>query len=178
MKRRLAVLLCVTLLWGCRDRSMPKNRVINQSTTVNDVLAEQTSTAEPTVTPEAEVQETTEPENPYETVDIDLTQSSETMLYSEVVDMGTNTENYEGQTIRIHGQYLLFHDDMSENSYPMVIVFDATKCCATGLVFDLSAEMNLPQEEQEFTVTGILAKQSSEDCPYPILQNAVISEIN
>ena len=168
----LAMILALT---GCRDRSMPNNRVINKTKTVTDVMEAQAAPAAETAPAETA---TTEPaaseETAYDTIDIDLTQSSETMLYSEVVDMGTSVENYVGKVIRVHGQYMLFHDEMSSNSYPTVIVLDATKCCATGLVFDLEQD-NYPQEDQEFTVIGVLDRPDSEDCPFPILKHAVIT---
>lgn len=154
---------------------MPNNRVVNKTKTVTDVMEEQT-TAAPEATPAEEViVETAPAKMRYDTVDIDLTQSSETMLYSEVIDMGTSPENYVGKIIKVHGQYMFFHDEMSENSYPTVVVLDATKCCATGLVFELEGDAGYPQEDQEFTVTGVLDYPSSEDCPFPILKNAVIT---
>ena len=89
---------------------MPNNRVVNKTKTVTDVMEEQT-TAAPEATPAEEViVETAPAEMRYDTVDIDLTQSSETMLYSEVIDMGTSPENYVGKIIKVHGQYMFFHD--------------------------------------------------------------------
>ena len=169
----LSIAVCF-LLGGCRDRSMPNNRVISQSKSVEDVIQEQTAeqTAEAVI--ETAVPEEPEPVNTYAEVDLDLTKSSETMLYSEVIDIGTNPSNYAGKVIRVGGQYMNYHDEMSANTYPVVIVLDATKCCATGLVFELK-DGNYPKDEEEFTVTGILDYAYSEDCPFPVLKEAEIS---
>ncbi|MBR2675294.1 MAG: hypothetical protein IKE28_00090 [Solobacterium sp.] len=169
----ISIAVCF-LMCGCRDRSMPNNRVIRQSKTVEDVIQEQTAEQTPETVIETAVPEETEPENTYASVDLDLTKSSETMLYSEVIDIGTNPDSYAGKVIRVEGQYMNYHDDMSANTYPVVIVLDATKCCATGLVFELK-EGNYPKDEEEFTVTGILDYAYSDDCPFPVLKEAEIS---
>ncbi len=174
LRKWIFLLTACLLLGGCRDRSMPNNRVINQTKSVEDVLQEQTVEQTPEPAKETAVPEETKTVNTYETIDLDLTKSSETMLYSEVIDIGTNPDSYAGKIIRVAGQYMNYHDEMSENTYPVVIVLDATKCCATGLVFELK-EGSYPRDEEEFTVTGILDYAYSDDCPFPVLKEAEIS---
>lgn len=183
--RRMTALLCISLLSfvlsGCKARTMPNSReggVISQSQSVNDVLAQRTGEEIPaTIAPETVQTETPQPQSTveYETVDIDLTDSSETMLYSEVIMITDELDSNLGKVIRIKGQYMDYHDDMSSSSYPAVIVLDATKCCATGLVFELS-DGSYPGEGEEITVTGVLADFPTADSPFPLLEHAIITE--
>ena len=182
MKRLIQSVLVsglVLMLVGCHSGTMPNNRpgVVSNNQSVNDVLEAQTAdTPQPQETPEA----VTEPEPQesgivYDTVDVDLTQSSDTMLYSEVIMMADEMDSYLGKTVKIHGEYMYYHDDMSEYYYPSVIVLDATKCCATGLVFQLAEGDVYPEEGEQITVTGVYDTYLTSDSPFLTLKNAVVT---
>ena len=72
-------------------------------------------------------------ENDLTEVDLDLTQLSSTMVYSEVYNMMLAPEKYEGKTIRITGMLEVYED--AGQTYFACIITDATACCAQGLEF-------------------------------------------
>jgi len=82
---------------------------------------------------DAEEVETIEDNN---SVDIDLTVLSSTMVYSEVYNMMVNPDEYMGKTIKVIGPYyasqLVYG---TEKYYHFVVISDATACCQNGIEF-------------------------------------------
>lgn len=96
-------------------------------------------------------------------VDVDLTQLSSTMIYSEVYNMMVTPEDYVGKTIRMSGQFAAYEGNPQNTDGPAyyfaVVIADATACCQQGLEFVWKGEHNYPEDypEQgtEITVTGV-----------------------
>ena len=65
---------------------------------------------------------------------MDMTFMSSTVIYSEVLNMMTNPEEYAGRTIRITGLVV------------GCIIPDATQCCAQGVQFFSNGEHNYPDD--------------------------------
>lgn len=74
---------------------------------------------------------------PVEGIDLDLTQLSSTMVFSEVYQMMFYPEEYVGKTIRMFGQFLVYQDQQTEELYFACVVQDALACCAQGIEFIL-----------------------------------------
>jgi len=85
-----------------------------------------------TDTEEVETNETNEDSN---SIDIDLTALSSTMVYSEVYNMMVYPDEYLGKTIKIVGPYYASQLDGTEKYYHFVIISDATACCQNGMEF-------------------------------------------
>lgn len=68
-------------------------------------------------------------------IDVDLTQMSSVMVYSEVYNIMMNPEAYLGQTIKIEGPYYASFWEETGNYYHYVIIEDAAACCTQGLEF-------------------------------------------
>lgn len=90
-------------------------------------------------------------------VDVDLTQLSSTMVYSEVYAMAYEPEQYMGKTVKMKGQFSSFEGTAGQIYYTC-IVQDATACCAQGLEFELRDNYSYPDDYpelgDEITVVG------------------------
>lgn len=89
-------------------------------------------------------------------VDLDLTQLSGTMVYSQIYDMICNADAYLGKTVKIRGLFSVYED--GDKIYYACVIQDATACCAQGLEFtpadNLSYPEDFPELDKEITVVG------------------------
>jgi Predicted membrane protein len=89
-------------------------------------------------------------------VDVDLTQLSSTMVYSEVYAMVYEPEQYTGKTVKMHG--LFATQEYNGDRLYACIVQDATACCAQGLEFEMAENLvypdDYPEPGTEITVVG------------------------
>ena len=133
----------------------PPETKVPESETSAETLSSVLMT-EPTETATESTEEISEVQQA-QNVDIDLTQMSSTIVFSEVYNMMMTPEDYQGKVIKMKGQ--LFTDfDSYGNRYFACVVLDATACCAQGLGFIPKDEYSYPDdfsEEDEITVTGI-----------------------
>lgn len=103
--------------------------------------------------PEAETSAGTEAAAPEtDGVDVDLTQLSSTMVYSEVYAMVCAPEDYLGKTVRMRG--LFASQEVEGQRLYACIIQDATACCAQGLEFEPENAEKLPEPGAEITVQG------------------------
>ncbi len=93
-----------------------------------------------------------------EDIDIDLTEFSSTMVYSEVYNIVEQPETYIGKVVKAKGAFDVFTDIETGNKYFTVIVADATSCCSQGIEFVWKGEHTYPNDYPELgteiTVTG------------------------
>ena len=108
-------------------------------------------------------------------VDLDLTELSSTLIYSEVYNMLITPDDYKGKIIKMKGQFNQYTDDETGKIYNSVIIPDATACCQQGLEFELSDKTN-PNFEQgtQITVVGTFDTYSDGEFLYCHLKNAKI----
>lgn len=108
-------------------------------------------------------------------VDLDLTELSSTLIYSEVYNMLITPDDYKGKNIKMKGQFNQYTDEQTGKTYNAVIIPDATACCQQGLEFELSDKTN-PNFEQgaEITVVGTFDTYSEGELLYCHLKNAKI----
>ncbi len=111
-------------------------------------------------------------------VDIDLTQLSSTMVYSEVYNMMITPEDFIGKTVRMEGFFAMQHDDESGNDYYACIIQDATACCSQGIEFVPPADMKYPDDFPELdsiiTVSGVFDMYEEGEYTYCTLRDSVI----
>lgn len=95
-------------------------------------------------------------------VDLDLTQMSSTVVYSEVYNIMTDPETYMGKTIKMDGQFAVYTDEETGKHYFACIITDATACCQQGIEFIWEGNHMYPQDYPEMgtiiTVTGVFDK--------------------
>lgn len=108
--------------------------------------------------------------------DLDLTQLSSTLIYSEVYNMLITPDDYKGKIIKMKGLFNQYTDEQTGKTYNAVIIPDATACCQQGLEFELSDKTN-PNFEQgaEITVVGTFDTYSEGELLYCHLKNAKIT---
>ena len=91
-------------------------------------------------------------------IDIDLTQMSSTMVFSQVYNITMTPEDYQGKVIKMKGQFLSDLDTETNTRYYACLILDATACCAEGLGFvpkdGYLYPEDFPEPDGEITVTG------------------------
>ena len=87
-------------------------------------------------------------------VDVDLTQLSSTMVYSEVYNIMMAPEDYVGKVIRMNGECVSAYYEPTDATYYSIIIQDATACCAQGIEYVLGDGQAYPEDGGEATVTG------------------------
>lgn len=125
-------------------------------------------------------------ENDNNEIDVDLTQMSKTMVYSEVFNMMTNPAAYIKEIIKAKGEFATFQetDDegnpVSDKIYFACLIKDATACCQQGLEFILTDDYkypeDYPEEGTEITIVGEFHTYMEGDLQYCHLTNAKIVE--
>lgn len=71
----------------------------------------------------------------YDSIDIDLTTMTSTMVYSQVNNMLNYPTEYIGKIVKIEGPFLPFDSNDPDYCYPAILIRDATACCASGMEF-------------------------------------------
>lgn len=164
IKKLIAVALLMALAACSEKKESPK--------TVSDVLP-----ANITVTEGAEAADDG-------TAEVDLTQLSSTMVYSEVYNMMVTPENYIGKTVKMRGQFTVYEgnpdskNNYGEERYFSVVIADATACCQQGLEFVLAGDPvypdNYPEVGTEISVTGTFEIYKEGEYEYCRLVNSEI----
>lgn len=159
MKKIIAIILALVLALSfvsCSKNSDKNENSISKTTTENTTKVTETTT-------EAK------------SVDLDLTELSSTVVYSEVYNMLITPDDYKGKIIKMKGQFNQYTDEETGKIYNAVIIPDATACCQQGLEFELSDKTN-PNFEQgtQITVVGTFDTYSDGKFLYCHLKNAKI----
>ena len=107
-------------------------------------------------------------------VDVDLTALSSTMVYGEVSNMMTNSDNYMGKIIKASGVYATQHFEKTNDNYHYVVIEDAASCCKQGIEFVWSGEHKFPEDYPtkgaEIELVGVYGKYEELGQPYYYLQ--------
>lgn len=111
-----------------------------------------------------------------ESYDVDLTELSSTMVYSEVYNMVTSPDDYLGKRIKMSGNFGVYQDQTTGKLYYACLIADATSCCSQGIEFVLEGEHtypdDYPQINSTITVTGIFDTYEENGYIYCQLINA------
>ena len=112
-------------------------------------------------------------------VDLDLTQLSGTVVYSQVYDMMNEPDSYMGQRIRMDGSFSYYMDEDTQQEYFAAIIADATACCAQGIEFVWKGEHAYPEDypplDTDITVTGTFDTYCEGDYMYVQLVDADVA---
>ncbi|MCR5668693.1 MAG: hypothetical protein K6G05_06550 [Lachnospiraceae bacterium] len=107
---------------------------------------------------------------------VDLTTLSSTMVYSEVYNMLINPTEYIGKTVKMEGQFRVYHDESTNKYYFACIISDATACCTQGIEFELAGDFNYPDdypaEGSDICVTGVFDTYQEDESTYCVLRDA------
>ncbi len=185
MRKPCVLGLCLALLLalaGCGSSGAASEKAAGQSTTVKDVLeagmaaADATPATAATPAPTPTATPAPVPDSTAETVDVDLTVLSATMVYSEVYNMVYHPEDYIGKTVKMDGTFAYYHDEATGGDYFACIVQDATACCAEGIEFVLAGEHAYPEDypalDEDICVVGEFDTYLEGGNSYCTLRNA------
>ncbi len=111
-------------------------------------------------------------------IDVDLTQLSSTMVYSEVYNMLNKPDGYKGKTVKMNGAFSVYEDESTGNVYLACIIADATACCSQGIEFQLAGKHKYPDDYpelgSEITVTGTFGTYDEGEYTYCQLSDATL----
>lgn len=111
-------------------------------------------------------------------VDVDLTELSATMVYSEVFNMMTEVDEYVDKTVKMEGLFSVYQDETTGEYHYGCIIQDATACCAQGLEFILAKDRkypdDFPEEGETISVIGVFDYERDGVYQYVFLKDAEI----
>lgn len=112
-------------------------------------------------------------------IDLDLSGFSNTMAYSELYNITSTPDEYLGQTIRLKGNFSVYHDEAADKYYYACLITDSAACCSAALEFVPEENMTYPDDfpelESEITVMGTLETYEENGTKYCHLVNAQMS---
>ena len=108
-------------------------------------------------------------------VDVDLTQLSSTMVYSEVYNIMMAPEDYVGKVIRMNGECVSAYYEPTDATYYSIIIQDATACCAQGIEYVLTDGQTYPADGGDATVTGRFESYDEEGITWYHLVDASVN---
>ena len=196
MKKRMFIGILtgmILMLTACGNATDTSQRTPNTSSkTTQEVLDAQIAAAQeketptqditPTVTEEITPTETITPTaqiSPaesvvdYNNIDVDLTQMSSTVVYSEVYSMLLTPKDYEGLVVKMSGGYT--YAEGETQIYHACIIADATACCQQGIEFvPADTAFVAPEVGTTITVTGTFLIYYEGSNMYVTLKDAVV----
>jgi hypothetical protein len=162
-----AIAVMVTIISaGCGESAKAGDINVSSQNTVSNVLeqgmAEADKETESGTGPETESDTVSETASSTvastNSIDVDLTALSSTMVYSEVYNMMTDPGSYIGKTVKMSGVYAVYYDEGTGKYYHACIISDATACCSQGIEFELKSGYSYPDdypaEGGQICVTG------------------------
>ncbi len=139
MKKLLIICLCLASIISLTGCGKSSNNTAN-TPVVNDVPVNSA--------PEGEVK-----------ADIDLSELSVTMAYSQVCNILAEPDKYFGKTVKMKGQFKYDHIAETNSNYYFCLITDVTACCAQGMEFILKDGYvfpdDYPQSGSEICVIGV-----------------------
>jgi len=108
-----------------------------------------------------------------ESVDLDLTVFSSTLLSAEIQKIMVNPDNYVGKRIKAIGTYSSFFYDETGKYYHYVVTRAGDACCMEGLEFIWSDDHvypdDYPEEQVRIEVVGVFNTYTEHGYPYGYL---------
>ncbi len=181
MKKILAVLLIAFSLLslpGCGSGAAPAETSAPAVTAGPAETVQPAETAPPAAAAPVQTAAPAAENKDPNAIDVDLTQLSSKMVYSEVFAMVYEPDQYTGKTVKMKG--LFATQEYNGKQLFACIVQDATACCAQGLEFEIADKLVYPDEYPEpgteITVIGVFDAYEEEIDGsiyiYPVLRNA------
>ncbi len=121
----------------------------------------------------------TEVKNPYDKIDVDLTEMPQKLAYTTANRMNLVSEQYIGQIVKMNGICSIFHDKKRDIYFFTCEINDETACCTLGIEFELLDDYKFPddypKEKDEVTVVGIFDTYKEGARTYKTLRKAVLA---
>ncbi len=153
------------------DIEISMNSDLIKEGSIEDIIAEIEADAHEKS--EREKDKVAETEVEKEEIDIDLTVLSSTLVASQVYDMLSYPEAYEGDLVKMAGQFTYFLDETTNKKYYSCLIKDAEDCCQTGIEFRWQAfddTGELPVDLANIEVIGIFTTYEENGFEYVTLE--------
>ncbi len=164
--RVIACILSLVFVTACSAQETPAAQATQQA----QISPEQSSSVqapigqeeqeiqedEPVQEEQTEQQERTE-QGASSEVDVDLTQLSATMVYSQVYDLLSNYPDYLGKSMKIYGNIDNFTDVATGETLYAVIINDALGCCPQGIELEFPEEFEIPEWGTPILIEGVVS---------------------
>lgn len=112
-------------------------------------------------------------------IDLDLSQYSTTMAYSELYNINENPTPYIGSTIKVKGTFAYFQNPDTKEFFFACLVYDPTGCCSAPMEFVLAKNIAFPKDYPdsgtEITISGKLETYKDGGIEYCHLVNATMT---
>ena len=162
MKKTVSFVLCVVMilaLAGCGKNDAGASHKNGTGSGVDDVLSNIVNSENATPTPTAAASDATPTGTPKpyvtsapvdaSTIDIDLTQMSSTLVYSQIYDIVSDPDKYLGKIIKMSGTMNMAYEESTNQYYFACFVQDASACCSQGIEFVLTDDYKFPDDYPE-----------------------------
>ena len=98
----------------------------------------------------------------YNKIDIDLTTMNATLVYSQVLNMLNEPNEYINKIVKMKGLFVPYESTNPDYCYPAIMIKDATACCANGIEFllygvkrcSMEGGHGYPLYNEEATIVG------------------------
>ena len=186
MKKLFCILIVVlTLLSLAACKSAKDTETATTNSTDNQTSNSSVSQNQTTEKNSESAPTTSKPAQSTGGIDVDLTNLSSTMIYSEVYNMMYTPDDYIGKTVKMNGLFAIGYSykpdgSMDESTLRTAcIVMDATACCSQGIEFVLTGEHTYPDDypelNSEITITGTFETYEENGFKYCRLVNATLA---
>lgn len=183
MKKINYIILSIFLVFSitaCGSSRVKNTRSSNSTKSVEDVLAENSKNTENDSDTKTEQNndkkdKSSKKENNLgenytyqkDEIDIDLTTMSSDMVYASIYQMMTEPSSFEGNVIKMKGNYAANWYEPTNSYIHCVIIQDATACCAQGMEFvwgdgNHKYPDDYPKIDEEITVIGVFETYKDE----------------
>jgi hypothetical protein len=126
--------------------------------------------AAPTPAPTVELPPIATPAPTVESVDVDLTLLSSTMVVSVMNDIMSKPNEYLGKTFKVRGPYYASYYDVTDQFYHLVYFEDAQACCIQAMEFEWQGDHAYPDDypapETKIEITGVFGSYEELDSTY------------
>ena len=91
---------------------------------------------------------------------IDMSNYDERLTYIEITKIVADPRNYEGNTIKFSGKFVVEEDSVTGERTYLCVVTDTTQCCSSYIEFDLGEDAvypnDYPKSNAKISISGTL----------------------
>lgn len=102
-------------------------------------------------------------------VDLDLLDLSDIVTFAQVNNMMYMSEDYMGDTVKIHGNYYRHDIEELDLSYHFLMLIDGTNCCTGIMEFKMQEGVDYPESGTNLLLMGEYSNYTDDYGTYPYI---------
>lgn len=172
MKRLLLLLVLMAgaaLLSGCGQQGPSASDAAQTASAAPAQEASRAPEAAATVVPDEPVLAVSLADPPH----MDLTALSDTVAYSQMINIAMDAADYEGQTLRLRGTYVSYVAQETGKLVHYIAMLDQTACCQVAMEFRVAGPAmrpeDYPRQGSTIELTALIGTFVYNDYTYPLL---------